>query len=214
MCIVLQNLVLNSYWEDNTYFLHLNAFPWTFPCTTFHPLWLTMKQNRWSANNISKPISYRRQNNNKRQLRGKCGEIAKSESRARRGTRETRTSRALSSHKPRVRLRSPEKNTQNKRSPLNKVVGCNSSQHLRYVPSSVEHQLFPMSFISDQSKRFWRLTGRCGPGGGLPVSDCVRSSLYFLGGFIRVGGATLIGFGSLEAEIQSTCSSKTYMSNF
>ena len=163
---------------------------------------------------MSKPISCRRQNNNQRQLRGKCGEIAKRESRARRGTRETRTSRALSSHKPRVRLRSPEKKTQNKRSPLNKVVGCSSSRHLRYIPSSVEHQLFPMSFISDQSKRFWRLTGRCGPGGGLPVSDCVCSSLYFLGGFIRVGGATLIGFGSLEAEIQSTCSSKTYMSNF
>ena len=107
-----------------------------------------------------------------------------------------------------------KKKTQNKRSPLNKVVGCSSSQHLRYVPSSVEHQLFPMSFIGDQSKRFWRLTGRCGPGGGLPVSDCVCSSLYFLGGFIRVGGATLIGFGSLEAEIQSTCSSKTCISNF
>ena len=131
-----------------------------------------------------------------------------------RDARNTHVSRTILAQASRSPSLAWKKKTQNKRSPLNKVVGCSSSQHLRYVPSSVEHQLFPMSFISDQSKHFWRLTGRCGPGGGLPVSDCVRSSLYFLGGFIRVGGATLIGFGSLEAEIQSTCSSKTYMSNF
>lgn len=150
-------------------------------------------------------------------IRGNCEGSVERSRKVSHVREEGREKHARLAHFPRTSLAfafARLKKTQNKRSPLNKAVGCSSSQHLRYVPSSVEHQLFPMSFIGDQSKRFWRLTGRCGPGGGLPVSDCVCSSLYFLGGFIRVGGATLIGFGSLEAEIQSTCSSKTYISNF